>query len=149
MDVDRREAAEKPLDDILVLVSFFWLDAQNKEYFKFKDTYSDRLGVSDRSWSFYDDKVYFFKTLKAITPPEKVILITSGNLATQIIQDIHDLEQLHSVHIFCQNIPKYAPLAETYTKIKGIQSNSNRMYQDVRANIELLQAEEAGKFPYF
>lgn len=149
MATNTRDAVDKPLSGVPPSFSFFWLDTATDEYFKFIDNYSDKLGINGRSWSFYDSKPGFLNILKTIKSTEKIILIVSGSLALELLPSIHGLEQLHSVHIFCRSIPKYASLADTYQKVKSIQSSSNRLYQDLRATIEVIQAEEAGKLSIF
>jgi hypothetical protein len=145
MAASTRNVVTKPLTNIPALLSLVWLDTNDKEYFKFMDSYSKMLGTNQRSWSYCNNKEMFLNILKSVKLPQKIILISSGSLTTEIIKDIHDLEQLQSVYIFCQMIPRYAPLADLYRKIIGIHSDSNLLYQQLRENPEALQSEEAGK----
>ena len=138
-DVDNQ-----PLVNIAPTLSFVWLDGNDKEYLKFIDKYSNLLGIDDRSWTFYDDKAFFLRMFESIKHPQEIILITSGRLATEIIEEIHPLKQLQGLFIFCRIITTYTPLAKKYHKIHGIQSDLNFLYQDIRTNLKISQSEEAG-----
>lgn len=146
MATSARDVTSKPLKSISEKISFFWLDADDQEYLNFKNLYSELLGISARSWSRYNTKKDCQEALKIVRLPHKVILISSGSLATEIIQDIHDLDQLHSIYIFCHNLSKYIPLKETYPKLLGVFSDSNLLYQRMRMDLEIVQNGEAGNF---
>jgi hypothetical protein len=49
----------------------------------------------------------------------KVFMIISGELSPHIIPLIHDITQLDSIYIFCENKPRYVQWAKEWPKIKG------------------------------
>ncbi|CAF3359991.1 unnamed protein product [Rotaria socialis] len=49
-----------------------------------------------------------------------VFLIVSGTMGQQLVPLIHDLEQIHSIYIFCMNKHKYESWTKQYRKIEGV-----------------------------
>lgn len=141
----KEDANTKPLHKLPLTFSFAWLDSNNIEYRTFTESFSHDLGIPNRSWSYYDKKESFLQVLKALKPPHKLILISSGTLAKEIIDDVHHLEQLYSIYVFCQNIPTYSSLMEKYSKVISVQSDRELLHQKLRADLSTVQVQEAAR----
>ncbi|CAF3265506.1 unnamed protein product [Rotaria socialis] len=51
---------------------------------------------------------------------EKVFMIISGALGQQVISYIHDIQQLHSIYVFCGSKQKHEKWVKDWPKIKGV-----------------------------
>lgn len=134
-----------PVSNILGSLSIAWLDTNNNEYTIFKATYSKTLDIDDLHWNYYKDKASFLNTLKTIELPHKVILIASGRLATEIMEDIDGLEQVQSVFIFCKVLVNYQELPNSYCKIVGVYNNRKFLAEALKAHLIDSQQKETGK----
>lgn len=61
-----------------------------------------------------------------------ILLIVSGSMGLELVPTVHDLNQIHSVYIFCMNKPKYDAWAKQYQKVRGV-------YTDIKQICECLK----------
>ena len=66
------------------------------------------------------------------TKNETIFLIISGSLGEQIIGNIHDLNQIDSIYVFCGNVDRHKQWANHWTKIKGVFCDIRPLCQAVR-----------------
>ena len=62
------------------------------------------------------DCVQFLETVKN----EKALVITSGSLGQDLIQQIHHMTQIDVIYIFCGNPARHEPWAAKWSKVKGV-----------------------------
>jgi tetratricopeptide (TPR) repeat protein len=67
-----------------------------------------------------------------ITHANNIFLIVSGQMGQSLVPLVHDLDQIHSIYIFCINKPKYDAWAKPYKKIRGVHT-------DIKAICECLK----------
>ena len=48
---------------------------------------------------------------------ENIVLIVLGSLAKTIVPEIHSLQQLHSIYIYCREQTMHQELMENYSKV--------------------------------
>jgi hypothetical protein len=51
---------------------------------------------------------------------EKAFMLVSGALSQLIVPLIHDITQLDSIYVFCENVSKYEQWTVEWTKVKGV-----------------------------
>jgi len=102
------------VEELPLIFSFAWLDNDDKQYDKFVRSYGNQLGINERLWTYCKNKESLFHYLQNIQLPEKVILISSGALAKEIIEDVKNEETLFCIYIFCYKIENYTKLQENY-----------------------------------
>ncbi|CAF0784554.1 unnamed protein product [Adineta steineri] len=83
--------------------------------------------------------VHTFNELNAcedfITRVHNVCLIISGSLGEVFVPKIHNLDQIHSIYIFCCNKPKHELWARHYGKICGVFTNIKEICQSIQSYI--------------
>ena len=130
-------------------VSIIWFDQYMDEIANQKDV--DRTKTLLRE---INDYVLFFSKPEPCIDyiqsvgKEKVFLITTGSYASQYLENIHSLQQLDSVFIFCLSRMRYLPLKEKYSKIIDVFTEQKDLMDSLRNNIELVtkQATVFGLF---
>ena len=70
---------------------------------------------------------------KFITHVNNVCLITSGSMGETLVPSIHNLEQVHSIYIFCLNKAKHELWSGNYKKVRGV-------FTDIRVVCDLLKS---------
>jgi hypothetical protein len=83
--------------------------------------------------------VHTFNELNAcrdfITHVNNVCLIISGSMGEELVPSIHNLEQIHSIYIFCLNKAKHDLWASHYQKIRGVFTNITDICQSLKSYI--------------
>ncbi|UJR28164.1 hypothetical protein I4U23_009418 [Adineta vaga] len=73
--------------------------------------------------------VHTFNEIKAcqefIMQVNNVCLIISGAYGIDLVPQIHNLEQIHSIYIFCMHKAKHELWASHYRKVRGVFTNIN------------------------
>ena len=81
--------------------------------------------------------VHTFNDLKAcrefITHVNNVCLITSGSMGQELVPSIHNLDQVHSIYIFCLNKTKHELWSKPYQKVRGV-------FTDIKNVCDLLKS---------
>jgi tetratricopeptide (TPR) repeat protein len=72
---------------------------------------------------------------------EKILLITSGSRASQILPRISNLRQIDSIFIFCMKIDRYQHLTNEYPKIISIYNNLDALCLSIREQIDLVDKQ--------
>jgi hypothetical protein len=73
--------------------------------------------------------------IRTIVPPNKFVLVSTGNLARSAMPSIHNLEKIHSVYIFCRNVSLHKEWSEPYKKVRGVFSDSKLLQAIMRAHL--------------
>ena len=73
---------------------------------------------------------------------EKIIVITSGALGEQLVQQIHSLSQVALIYIFCSNPSRHSSWASAWSKIKGIFDCIELICDDIQQQHARIQPEE-------
>jgi tetratricopeptide (TPR) repeat protein len=63
---------------------------------------------------------------------QTVFLIISNDLAQSTISHIHDMSQLDSIYILCENMPKQKRMAEQWSKVKGVFTSIDSIYEIIK-----------------
>ena len=150
MAASRENDRSVEVEELPLIFSFAWLDKDDKQYNKFVRSYGNQLGINERLWTYCKNKESLFHYLQNIQLPEKVILISSGALAKEIIEDVKNEETLFCIYIFCYKIENYTKLQENYPeKIVDIVSDSKVLYQKLKNDLQAFRTMELGMSSYF
>ena len=71
------------------------------------------------------DCVQFLETVKK----EKALVITSGSLGQDLVQQIHHMAQINAIYIFCGNPARHEPWAAKWSKVKGVYDRDQTYLQ--------------------
>ena len=130
MAASRENDRSVEVEELPLIFSFAWLDKDDKQYNKFVRSYGNQLGINERLWTYCKNKESLFDYLENIQLPQKVILISSGALAREIIEDIKNMTTLSCIYIFCWKIENYIPLKQQYSaKIVDVINDSKVLYE--------------------
>ena len=58
-----------------------------------------------------------------IAHANNIFLIVSGQMGLELVPVVHNLDQIHSIYIFCINKPKYDVWSKQYKKIRGVHTD--------------------------
>jgi hypothetical protein len=93
-----------------------WLDAHVNEDEKNKQAQQELCSIINRFQSFEDQK-QCQKYILSVPSYGRIILIVSGQLGRQIVPQIHHLQQLLSVYVYCMNKESNEKWAKDFTKV--------------------------------
>jgi len=83
--------------------------------------------------------VHTFNELNAcrefITHLNNVCLIISGRMGEELVPQIHNFEQIHSIYIFCLNKPKHDLWASNYHKVRKVCTNITDICESLKSYI--------------
>ncbi|CAF0762817.1 unnamed protein product [Rotaria sordida] len=83
--------------------------------------------------------VHTFNELDAcrefITHVDNVCLIISGTMGEELVPLIHNLEQIHSIYIFCFNREKHLLWSSPYRKVRGVFNNINDICESLKSYV--------------
>ena len=99
---------------------FTFLDKSVLEYTELLRRFCEDTDCDVSSWTTYAEPNDLKEFLLKIVAPKKVIVIAAGNLCKSIIKDIHDLEQVLSIYIYCFKIKNYQDLKQGYAKVSDV-----------------------------
>jgi hypothetical protein len=121
---------------------FAWLDTSMLEYPAFKASFCAVTNCVQQSWHMFKNESELDAFIRTIVPPKKLVLISAGRLAQTTVPNIYNLEQLHSVYIFCRDVALHEQWSKPYEKVRGVFSNSRFLLTRVR--IHLANEAEGG-----
>ncbi|CAF1319079.1 unnamed protein product [Rotaria magnacalcarata] len=97
------------------------LDANTNENSKSFQKFLAQLRKSYTTLEEFNNVDKCIEYIKSVND-EKIFLITSGSLGEKMVPIIHDLAQLHSIFIYCQNTAHHKGWAKQWPKITGVHS---------------------------
>lgn len=104
----------------LELTTLVWLD-------KMADATQENREIQDKLRSVINKLIIFDNCQQCenyLKQENHIILIVSGQLGQQIIENIHHLKQIISIFVFCGNKEKNELWAKKYPKVSFININS-------------------------
>ena len=115
--VEERRKLMSSNEENLELLSIVWLD-------KFGDATQENREIEEKLRSIINSVRVFDNCPSClnylqnrIDHLEKIILIVSGQLGQEILDQVHHLTQIISIFVFCGNKPKYQQWAQNYSKV--------------------------------
>jgi hypothetical protein len=110
-------------------VCFIYLNNEQVESETFKTS------IHPHEWTFFNNPV---ECQKFITthPMNSIVLITSGRLGQDLIEQMHDLPQLCLIYIYCRQPNKYKHLAKNFKKVHSPFVDPNSMLVQMRLNLD-------------
>ena len=75
-----------------------------------------------------DDCVKFFHE----TTIDRMLVITSGALGQDLVQQIHALPQVDTIYIFCGNVTRHETWAVNWAKIRGVHNRIQPICEDLQ-----------------
>lgn len=64
-----------------------------------------------------------------------VFLITSGAIGEQLVPLVHNLDQIHSIYVFCYDIAKHQKWAKRYSKVRAVCADITQICDSVKSYI--------------
>ena len=79
-----------------------------------------------------DDCIQFLETVKN----EKALVITSGSLGQDLVQQIHHMAQIDAIYIFCGNPARHEPWAAKWSKVKGVYNRIKPICEALQCSVK-------------
>ncbi|CAF1385832.1 unnamed protein product [Adineta steineri] len=67
---------------------------------------------------------------------ERAFVIMSGSLGQHLVPEIHAMAQLDTIYIFCNNKSAHQEWTQNWTKIKGVHTNIEEIYQALQLDVK-------------
>lgn len=117
---------------------FVWCDASIGTIGKITDTQNTIKRLADIV-NQNGQLVHTFDELNAcrefITEVNNVCLITSGSMGEQLVPLVHNLDQVHSIYVFCYNKAQHDVWAQRYKKIVGVCTDIIPICESIKSYI--------------
>jgi hypothetical protein len=117
-------------------IFFVWLNTSSEDFEKFKQQFCKETLISSRDWKLYDNKDDCSRFIKQATPKSNIVFVSSGRLGTEVVNDLHDLPQVHSIYIYCNKKDKYQSLKNAYKKVRGVFDDPIQLYDQMCYNLD-------------
>jgi hypothetical protein len=131
----REREMDTPTNIIPDNIFFVWLGTSIPDYAAFKNRFCKETNCDQSLWSMLKDGSELAVFIQKLSPPNKFILVASGTLAENVMSTIHQLQQLHSVYIFCRDIPKHKEWSKSYVKVRNVLDNSQLLLASIRTDL--------------
>ncbi|CAF4288312.1 unnamed protein product, partial [Adineta steineri] len=112
-------------------VLLIWLDAKsNDNNTDCRDTSKQLKGVVNNVNTFTDGEqcVNFIQTISN----NKVCMVVSGSLGQDIVPRVHDMFQVDTILVFCNNQEWHKQWTKKWPKIKGVFTNMTLMCEALK-----------------
>jgi hypothetical protein len=104
-------------------IVFVWLDKYSSDFERVKQHFCNKTLSSQEDWTFHDNKDNCSDFIRQTEAKHNIVLISSGRLCADIICDLHDLSQIHSIYIYCNKTAKYESLKDNFNKVRDVFDN--------------------------
>jgi hypothetical protein len=96
-----------------------WLDAEvNTNQANQKAQQQLRMSIS--CLKTFETKNECDKYIRSTSSEEQLLLIVSGRFGREFVPSIHQLQQIISIYVFCQDVKGNEQWAKAFTKVKQI-----------------------------
>ena len=68
---------------------------------------------------------------------DKILLITCGLLGESLVPQVHELEQVEVIHVFCIDDLKYTAWASPYKKIRSVCTTANELLTALASDVSM------------
>jgi hypothetical protein len=133
---------KEPFIPIIGNTIFTWLDTCQIDFEKFRKEFCKDTPVESKQWLFFEKTADCYQFIeKLVSSSKKVILVTSGSLGHELIENLHHCEQLDLGFIYNQDVEKYKEFSRPYKKALGVYSNPVELFSRLRYHLDK-KAEE-------
>lgn len=70
-----------------------------------------------------------------ISEVNNVVLITSGAIGEQLVPLVHNLDQIHSIYVFCYNKIHHEKWAKHYKKVRGVCTDISEICNSIKSYV--------------
>ena len=120
---------------------FVWLDKCSEDFEGLRRNYCNKTSTNPDNWKFYDNEAKCSHFIRQADSKQSIIFISSGRLSVNLIPDLNNLPQIHSIYIYCHKKDKYESFKTTYNKVREIFDNPIQLEDHIYCNLN----EEAGQ----
>ncbi len=103
-------------DDNLETFSLFWLDAQVNSTEDNRQTQQKLRQIINQLKTF-DDQNQCQQHITSLSPQDRLVLIISGRCGRQLVPQIHQLQQLSSIYVYCMDAKANKQWAKDFSKV--------------------------------
>ncbi|CAF1106315.1 unnamed protein product [Adineta steineri] len=120
-------------------IRLIWLDAKIDDSQDSLRTQTLLLEFNPAA-QFYTDPIRCIVFIKS-TPNEQILLIVSGALAREVLSQIHDVQQITAVFIFCGNRKYHMELISKYSKVVDVFTKQDMLLQSIRDTMLIVEKQ--------
>jgi tetratricopeptide (TPR) repeat protein len=117
-------------DTDLEKFTLIWLDAAINES-ENRTTQNNLRKLSDQFKPF-DNSNECQLHIQSLSIDERVVLIVSGRLGREIVPNIHEIEQIYLIYVYCYNKEANERWAKDYSKIKIVVTTAEELVAQIR-----------------
>lgn len=117
----------------------FWLDANIDNSDDSIRTQTMLLGINPAA-QFYTNSIECIDVIKSITN-EHILFIISGSFARDVLPEIHNIQSIVGIFIFCANQEYHKTLMNEYNKIVDIFIDQDKLWQSIFQILNLLEKQ--------
>ena len=100
--------------------TIIWMDECYKDFDGCKTKFSKNRSIKSLTWEFYPDQKGFSERIQNIDNNQSVVVVSSGRLIRDCLDQVASSEQIHSIYIYCNKKEKYSKWQNDYEKVRGI-----------------------------
>jgi len=86
------------------------------------------------------DRYKFYQWLIKHHNNENVVLIVSSKCGKQLVPDIHNWQSITAIYVYCTDGTTDNKWTESYSKVRGVISDPNKLAQEVSADTKDLKS---------
>lgn len=113
---DRRSKIVPLTDDDVETSFLFWADAEVNTADHNRETQKQLRSIINHT-AVFDNVSQCHQRIEAIPKQDRLILIVSGRLGREIVPQIHHLQQLSSIYVYCMNKELNEEWAREFPKV--------------------------------
>ncbi|CAF0815753.1 unnamed protein product [Adineta ricciae] len=125
-------------DDNLETFSLIWLDASVNKTDDNQHT-QDELRATIHQLKTFEDSERCLKHILSTGNGDRIVLIVSGSLGRTIVPRIHNLDQVLSVYVYCQDQTANEQWSSRYPKVKAVVTDTKELIVRIQIDQEKRQ----------
>jgi hypothetical protein len=115
---------------------FVWLEPSSETFENLKQQFYYEASINSSNWIFYDNKDNCSHFIRQTESKKNIVLISSGRMCIDIISDLHNLSQIHSIYIYCNKMVRYESLKNDYKKVRGVFDDPVQLFDKLCDNLD-------------
>ncbi|CAF1538206.1 unnamed protein product [Adineta ricciae] len=82
----------------------------------------------------FDDAEKCQRYIRSLSSHDRLILIVSGRLGSEVVPAVHHLRQLSVIYVYCFDKKKHKQWTSAFSKIKGVITNLDKLVDQVQSH---------------
>ncbi|CAF0829366.1 unnamed protein product [Rotaria sp. Silwood1] len=129
-------------DNTIRTFRILWLDAQVNANDNNRAV-QQHLRKLDKNLSTFENLEECYKYIVSMLSDDRIVFIVSGQLGKKIVPQIHQIPQIRSIYIYCENMTLHKQWATSFNKVKIVADKLAEIIERIQSDRDAITIAEA------